>query len=65
MKLTNKEHDAIIHDPYSYVIKYVTPYGQGEMIIKKSFWEKCQKKFTKAMKDATITSIVEVQDDNC
>ena len=65
MKLTNKEHDDIIHDPYSYVIKYVTPYGHGEITVKKSFWEKCHKKFSKALKDATIISLVEVQDDNC
>ena len=61
MKLTRKEYDVIINEPYAYVIEYVTPYGKGNMIIKKSFWEKCQKKFTKAMKDATIVSLKEIE----
>ena len=64
MKMTIKEHDAHMNCPTAYVIKYVTPYGHGEMIIKKSFWEKYQKKFTKAFKDAEITSIVEVDGKN-
>ena len=62
MRMTIKEHDAHINCPTSYVIEYVTPYGHGTMIIKKSFWERCQKKFTKAFKDAEITSIVEIND---
>ena len=60
MKLTNKEHESYKLDKHIYVIKYVTPYGSGQMIIKKSFWERCQKKLTKAMKDAVITSLEEI-----
>ena len=59
MKLTNKEHESYILDKHVYYIDYETPYGKGMMVIKKSFWERCQKKFTKAMKDATITRIRE------
>ena len=61
MKLTNKEHKAIMDDKHIYQIKYITPYGSGTMVIKKSFWEKCQRKFDKAFKDAVITSIEEIQ----
>lgn len=60
MKLTNKEHESYKNDKHVYVIEYITPYGKGEMIIKKSFWEKCQRKFDRAMKDATILSIKEI-----
>ena len=61
MKMTIKEYEAHKKCPISYVIQYRTPYGHGEMIIKKSFWEKCQKKFSKAFKDAEIISLVEVE----
>lgn len=60
MKLTNKEHDFYKKDKHVYIIKYITPHGKGEMSIKKSFWEKCQRKFDRAMKDATILSIEEI-----
>ena len=60
MKMTIKEHGAHMNCPTAYIIKFVTAYGHGEIIVKKSFWERCQKKFSKALKDVTITSIVEV-----
>lgn len=60
--MTNKELEAIRKDPYSYVIEYKTKFGQGIMKIKKSYWEKIQKKFTKAFSNATITSIKEIKD---
>ena len=61
MKLTNKEHEAIRKDTSIYEIKYVTPHGSGVMTIKKSFWEKCQRKFDRAFKDVVITSIKEIK----
>ena len=61
MKITWKEHLLYINDSHVYVIKYITPYGKGEMTVKKSFWEKYQRKFNKAMKDAIIISLEEIE----
>ncbi len=60
MKLTNKEYWNYTNDKHIYIIKYITKYSKGEMSIKKSLWERCQRKFNKAMKDATIISMEEI-----
>ena len=43
MKLTNDEYHRFINDKHVYIIKYTTQYSKGEMIIKKSFFEKMSK----------------------
>lgn len=60
MKLTNEEYHHYINDKHICIIKYYTQYSEGEITIKKSFLEKRQKKFNRAMKDATIISIKEI-----
>ena len=60
MKLTNEEYHHYINDKHICIIKYYTQYSEGEISIKKSFLEKCQKKFNRAMKDATIISMREI-----
>lgn len=60
MKLTNDEYHHYINDKHICIIKYTTQYSKGEISIKKSFLEKCQKKFNRAMKDATIISMKEI-----
>lgn len=60
MKMTRKEYDVHYHCNKYYIIDYITDSGnKGHMEVKTSFYDKYIKKFTKAFKNATITSFME------
>lgn len=44
-----------------YIIEYTTPYGNGYMEVKTSFYNKYIKKFNKVFKDASIISFKEIK----
>lgn len=44
-----------------YIIEYETSYGRGHMEVKTSFYNKYIKKFTRVLKDASITSFKEIK----
>ena len=61
MKLTNKEHEVHRTCKTKFIIEYVNNSGgKGHIEVKTSFYEKYIKKFSKAMKDVTILSFMEV-----
>lgn len=59
--MTIKEWNLHKECPKAYIIEYTTRNGKGSMIVKKSFYEKYIKKFTKLFKDAFITSFTEIE----
>ena len=61
MKMTIKEHEIHRTCKTKFIIEYVNKSGgKGHIEVKTSFYEKYIKKFSKAMKDVTILSFMEV-----
>ena len=64
MKMTYKEYESHRLCKSYYVIKYISPIGKGQYIVKTSLYNKYLKKFTKALKDCEIISMEEISDDH-
>lgn len=59
-KMSKDEYRAITRNEKVYEITYRSQYSRGKIIIDTKYYNKVAKKFTKALKDCFIESIIEV-----
>lgn len=60
--MTQQEYKSITDSTDMIKITYETKYSKGEIHVKRSYYLKVMKKFTKALKDAVITNMEEYRE---
>ena len=59
---TKKKQKEFEECKFSYLIKYTSPHGHGKIIVKTAYYNEFIKKFSKALEDVHIISMVEITD---